>query len=241
MSVLEIENLSVLYQSKKREVLALDKFNAEFCDGMNVVMGSSGCGKTTLLRCILGLTAYDGKITLNGTDLEGIETKNRNFSFVSQDYTLLPQYTVFDNIAFPLKVIGAGRKEITERVYEIAELTELTACLTRKPKYISGGQQQRAAVARALVKRPAICLMDEPFSNTDEVVRTNMRRWIKKVFAETGCMAIYVTHDFKEALAMADKLFIMNNGKLEICGTPEDVFDSGNAAVENLKVNSFIE
>ncbi|MDE6373439.1 MAG: ABC transporter ATP-binding protein, partial [Clostridia bacterium] len=229
MSVLEIENLSVLYQSKKREVLALDNFNAKFCDGMNVVMGSSGCGKTTLLRSILGLTAYDGKITLNGTDLEGIETKNRNFSFVSQDYTLFPQYTVFDNIAFPLKVIGAGRKEITERVYEIAELTELTACLTRKPKYISGGQQQRAAVARALVKRPAICLMDEPFSNTDEVVRTNMRRWIKKVFAETGCMAIYITHDFKEALAMADKLIIMNNGKLEICGTPEDVFDSGNA------------
>lgn len=241
MSVLEVENLSVLYQSKKREVQALNNFNAKFCEGMNVVMGHSGCGKTTLLRCILGLVGYEGKITLNGTDLDGIETKNRNFSFVAQDYTLFPQYTVFDNIAFPLKVIGAGRKEITDRVYEIAELTDLTVCLTRKPKYISGGQQQRVAVARALVKRPAICLMDEPFSNTDEVARTNMRRWIKKVFMETGCMAIYVTHDFKEALAMADKLFIMNNGKLEICGTSDEVFDSGNEVVENLKVNSFIE
>ena len=122
----------------------------------------------------------------------------------------------------------------------MADVADLKYCLTRKPKHISGGQQQRTAIARALVKRPSVCLLDEPFSNTDEETRTRTRRWMKSVFSSTGCMGIYVTHDFREALSLADKLFVMNAGKLEIAGTPEEVFDSGNEAVESLKEGSGI-
>lgn len=154
MSEIEVKNLSVVFKSRKREAVALDEFSATFKDGMNVIVGYSGCGKTTLLRCILGLTDYDGEILLDGKDIDGIATKDRSFSFVSQDFALYPQYTVFENIAFPLKLLRAERKEIEERVCEIAELLDLIVCLNRKPKHISGGQQQRVAIARALVKRP---------------------------------------------------------------------------------------
>ncbi|MGM9665318.1 MAG: ABC transporter ATP-binding protein [Eubacteriales bacterium] len=241
MSEIELKDVCVLYSSKKREVRALDRFSATFYDGMNVIVGYSGCGKTTLLRTVAGLLDYDGEIFVDGEDIEETEVRDRNFSFVSQEYVLYPQYTVFENIAFPLKIMGAGRKEITERVKEIAEITELTACLTRKPRHISGGQQQRTAIARALVKKPSVCLMDEPFSNTDEATRTQMRRWVKNVFVKAGCMAIYVTHDFREALAMADHLYVMDAGRLAISGTPEEVFDSGNEVVESLKAGSFLE
>lgn len=241
MSVIEVKKLSVVYKKKNKSYkVALKEMSATFVDGMNVIVGYSGCGKTTLLRSLLGLIPYSGSIILDGASLENVETKNRRFSYVSQDYALYPQYTVFDNIAFPLKIIGADREEITRRVYEMADLTDLTACLTRKPKHISGGQQQRTAIARALIKRPAACLMDEPFSNLDEQNRAEMRRWIKKTFSKTGCMGIYVTHDFAEAIVMADKLFVMNDGKLEISGTPEEIFDSGNEVVETLKEGSFL-
>lgn len=238
MSEIEVKNVSVEFKSKKREAVALDDFSATFSDGMNVVVGYSGCGKTTLLRCILGLTDYDGDIYLDGQDLYDIATKDRNFSFVSQEYVLYPQYTVFENIAFPLKLLKAGREEITQRVNEMAEMLELTACLNRKPKHISGGQQQRVAIARALVKRPSVCFMDEPFSNTDEVTRMQTVRWLKKAFDATGCTCLYVTHDFKEALTLADTIYVMNEGKLEIFGTPDEIFNSNNEVVKTLKEGS---
>ncbi|MGN0813418.1 MAG: ABC transporter ATP-binding protein [Candidatus Coproplasma sp.] len=239
MSEIAVKNLSVVYKSKKREAVALDDFSATFKEGMNVIVGYSGCGKTTLLRCILGLVDYDdGGIFLDGQDLYDIATKDRNFSFVSQEYVLYPQYTVFENIAFPLKLLKAGREEITQRVKEMAEMLDLTACLNRKPKHISGGQQQRVAIARALIKRPSVCLMDEPFSNTDEVMRAQTVRWLKKAFDVTGCTCLYVTHDFKEALILADTIYVMNEGKLELCGTPDDVFNSDNQVVKILKEGS---
>ena len=112
MSEIEVKNLSVVFKSRKREAVALDEFSATFKDGMNVIVGYSGCGKTTLLRCILGLTDYDGEILLDGKDIDGIATKDRSFSFVSQDLAIYPQYTVFENIAFPLKLLRAERKEM---------------------------------------------------------------------------------------------------------------------------------
>lgn len=241
MSVIDVKNLSVVYRKKNKSYkVALKEMSATFTDGMNVIVGYSGCGKTTLLRSLLGLTPYTGQVILDGANLENVETKNRRFSYVSQEYALYPQFTVFDNIAFPLKLMGADRQEITKRVYELAELTELTACLTRKPKHISGGQQQRTAIARALIKRPVACLLDEPFSNLDEQNRTETRRWVKQILAKIGCMGIYVTHDFAEALVLADKLFVMNDGRLEICGTSEEIFNSHNEVVETLMAGSFL-
>lgn len=240
MSEITIKDLSVTFKSKKREVLALDEFNATFREGMNVIVGYSGCGKTTLLRCIAGLQDYEGEIYFDGEDLDDVPTKDRNFSFVSQNYVLYPNYTVFENIAFPLKIMRAGRAEITERVRAMAEMLDLTACLNRKPKHISGGQQQRVAIARALVKNPLVCLLDEPFSNTDESMRSQTVRDLKRAFDATGCMGIYVTHDFKEALLLADRLFVMNEGRLEMSGTPDEVFESENEVVKILKESSSI-
>ena len=242
MSVIEAREVSVCFKSKKRTIAALDRFSAVFGEGMNVIVGYSGCGKTTLLRTITGLTdCDDGQILLDGDDITDMQTKDRNFAYVSQEYVLYPQYTVFDNIAFPLRQIGAGKEEIIRRVKEIAELTDLTACLTRKPKHISGGQQQRVAIARALVKQPAVCLMDEPFSNIDEQTRSKTVRWIKTTFRAVGCTAIYVTHDFREALALADTLYVMNEGRLELAGPPEKVFESDHPVVRAMREGSFPE
>lgn len=238
MSEVVAKNVSVEFKSKKYEVVALDGFNARFKEGMNVIVGYSGCGKTTLLRCITGLQDYEGDIYLDGEDLDEISVKDRNFSFVSQSYSLYPHLTVFENIAFPLKIIKATREEITERVKEVANLLDLTICLNRKPKNISGGQQQRVAIARALVKRPSVCLMDEPFSNTDESMRGHTVKWLKKAFETTGCTCIYVTHDFKEALLLADTLYVMNEGRLELSGTPDEIYESDNAVVKSLKEGS---
>lgn len=241
MSELCIQDVSVYYHGRRRDVAALDHFSATFTDGMNVIVGYSGCGKTTLLNAILGLTHYEGQILFNGRDLSALGTGERGFSYVSQDLALFPQSTVFDNIAFPLKMLGAERGEITRRVREIAELTDLTHCLMRSPKHISGGQQQRVAIARALVKRPAVCLLDEPFSNADELLRVRMRRWMRDVFAETGCMALYVTHDLREALALADRLYVMNEGTLALAGTPQEVIASGDEVIADLRAASGME
>ena len=241
MSVIELKDVSVIYENKKKAVSALDKFSVTFGEGINVVVGYSGCGKTTLLKAICGQVEYEGQISMDGIDIECMSTQDRNLAYVSQEYVLYPQYTVFDNIAFPLKQLGAERNEIVRRVKEIASLTGLTACLTRNPKHISGGQQQRVAIARALVKQPAVCLLDEPFSNVDEQTSVNMRVWLKSLFRAIGCTVIYVTHDLKEAFSMADNLYVMDNGKLVLSGTSKAVYESGNSVVEALKGGSLSE
>lgn len=240
MSVIEVKNLSVVYETKKYETVALDDFSAVFENGMNVIVGYSGCGKTTLLRSILGLTDYDGDVLLDGENLENVMTKDKNFSYVSQEYVLYPQYTVFENIAFPLKLLKASREEIVERVKEVAQMLGLSACLNRKPKHISGGQQQRVAIARAIVKRPSVCFLDEPFSNTDEATRVQSVKWLKEVFEMTGISCLYVTHDFREALELADRIYVMNKGKLELVGTPEEILASNNEIVRTLKEGSLL-
>lgn len=233
---IEINNLTVTYVNKKREeVVALNDLNCVFdSNAINVVVGYSGCGKTTLLKCIAGLLDYDGTIIVDGVDLDTVDIAERNLSFVSQQYILYPNMTIFDNIAFPLKITGAPRSEIVERVTDIADKLELTYCLTRKPKHLSGGQQQRVALARALVKRPDICLFDEPLSNVDVQLRTKLRVLIKTAIKSLNTTAVYVTHDITEALALADKIFVLCDGKLEISGTPTEVYNSNNQIVKSL-------
>ena len=236
MPLIEIKNLT--YQYKKNGVVtAIDDLSCSFVDGaFNVIVGPSGCGKTTLLKLISCLLEpYEGEILTNFVDIKQLTIKERRMAFVSQEYVLYPHLTVFDNIAFPLKAIGADREEIIRRVYEVADELELTDCLPRKPRYLSGGQKQRVALARAVVKNADLYLFDEPLSNIDYVMRNEQRTLIKKTIQSHQKTAIYVTHDFKEALALADYLYVMDEGKIVISGKPLDVFDSGVEIVEDFK------
>lgn len=234
MAVIQVKNLNVIYMHKKQTVRALDDFCAEFTPGINVVIGYSGCGKTTLLRAVAGLIDYDGEIFLDENCIDDVPTQKRNMAYVSQQYVLYSNKTIFDNIAFPLKMKGAGRKEIEETVSEIGEVFNLTHCFTRLPRHLSGGQKQLTAVARALVKRPSVCLMDEPLSNVDVQKRTDIRIKLKSFLKGTGCTTIYVTHDMDEAFAVADKIFVMAEGKLEVCGKAAEILASKNKAVRAL-------
>lgn len=240
MPKIVFENLTVVLSHKKDRTVAIDDMSVTFGSGIfNVIVGSSGCGKTTLLKTVAGLVRpASGSIYFDGINADEISVGERNVSYVSQNYALIPHKTVYDNISFPLRIMGAPRAEIDSRVKEISKRLGLTACLTRKPKHISGGQQQRAALARALVKRPDICLMDEPLSNLDPELRTDARKLIKDVFSDSGMTVIYVTHDFREAMTLADYLIVMDEGKIAVEGEPKKVYASGNQIVKDFILSS---
>ena len=237
MSNIKIENLTVKFESKKKPtVAALDDVSLDIKDAtLNVIVGYSGCGKTTLLRSIAGLQEYEGYIYFDGVDGDTLSVQQRNVSMVTQNYVLYRTMTVFENIAFPLTIAGASKEEIIERVYYVAERLGIKHCLSRKPKHLSGGQQQKVALARALIKKPDIYLFDEPLSNFDAQKRSESRLLIKKIIKENNATALYVTHDFEEAMALADYLIVMVDGRIEIEGEPLEVYNSGNEIVESLK------
>lgn len=240
MPQIEIKDLVCIYpvkNSREKSVTALDHVSMKINDGQfTVIVGYSGCGKTTLLRCIAGLQDYQGDIIFDSSDASGIDIRRRNLAFVSQQFTLYPRLTVFDNIALPLLSARTEKHEIVDRVYAIARDLELLPCLTRKPKQISGGQQQRVALARALIKNPKVCLLDEPLSNVDPQMRIEQRHYIKRVLQKAGCTVVYVTHDIREGMAMADQLVVMADGKISISGTPLDVYESGNPVIQSLLI-----
>ena len=239
MSKIIIKDLIVDYPGKKKKdphIVVLDHLSATFEDGsFNVIIGESGCGKTTLLKTIIGLLPYDGDINVDGNDFDLYTIPERNLAYVSQEFALYPHLTIFDNIAFPLKLNGASREEIIKTVNNIALELDLTHCLTRKPRHLSGGQQQRVALARAMVKSPSIYLFDEPLSNVDPLFRTEERHYIKKTIKKYGATAIYVTHDLQEAWSIADKIFVMDKGKIVLEGTPEEILSSDNPKALEIK------
>ena len=234
MPKIVIKDLVVDYPGKKKKdppIIVINKLNAVFENGsFNVIIGKSGSGKTTLLKTIIGSLPYDGDIDVDGNDFDLYTIPERNLAYVSQEFALYPHMTIFDNIAFPLKLGGASRNEIIETVNKIADELELTPCLTRKPRHLSGGQQQRVALARAMVKSPSIYLFDEPLSNVDQSSRAEERQFIKSTIKKYGATAIYVTHDLQEAWALADKIFILDEGKIILEGTPKELLDSNNPA-----------
>ena len=238
MPKIEINNLTYIYNNRKGgEITAINDLSCVFESGkFNVIIGSSGCGKTTLLRVVAGLNdEFEGSVLENGKNILDYTVEERNISYVTQNYALYPHMTVFDNIAFPLKIKRANKEEIIDRVYKIAKELDLMVCLSRKPKYLSGGQKQRIALARSLIKGSELYLFDEPLSNIDPQVRAEQRIFIKRIIEKYNATAIYVTHDFQEALALADNLFVMDEGKIVISGNPQDVYKSGNPIV-----NAFI-
>lgn len=244
MPKIEFKDVSFEYSRSRKhdEAIALDCLSAVFNDDtFNVVIGPSGCGKTTLLRLITGFyDEYDGEIFIDNKNADELSVADRRVAYINQDNALYPHLTVFDNIAFPLRAVGASREEIIERVNTVAKQLDLIPTLSRKPRYLSGGQKQRVAIARGLIKNAKIYLFDEPFSNADLARRTEQRFFLKKIVKEHHATAVYVTHDFSEALAIADYIYVMENGKILAYGTPKEIFSSGNEIVESyIKATNF--
>jgi sulfate transport system ATP-binding protein len=190
------------------------------------LLGPSGSGKTTLLRVIAGLEIPDdGSVLCGGEDVTGLSARDRNVGFVFQHYALFRHMTVFENIAFGLRVRRRPDAEVRERVTELLRLIRLDGLERRLPSELSGGQRQRVALARALAARPRLLLLDEPFGALDARVRQELRQWLRRLHDEIGMTSVFVTHDQEEAFEVADRVVVMNEGRIEQAGTPQEVFD----------------
>lgn len=222
LSRIKIKNLSKSYGS----VNAVTKFSVEIDSGMFLVLlGPSGCGKTTIIKSIAGLIdPTEGQIYIDNILINKLPPKDRDVAMVFQNYALYPHMSVYDNIAFPLKMRKLSKHEIKNKVENTASLLELTQFLKRKPKELSGGQMQRVALARALVRKPKLFLMDEPLSNLDAKLRMQMRTEIRKLQKKIGITTIYITHDQIEAMSMADQIIVMNKGVIQQIGSPHEIY-----------------
>ncbi|WP_457742002.1 ABC transporter ATP-binding protein [Thermococcus sp.] len=215
-------------------VVAVKDMTLEVKDGeFMILLGPSGCGKTTTLRMIAGLEEptrgqiYIGdQLVADPEEEVFVPPKDRDIAMVFQSYALYPHMTVYDNIAFPLKLRKVPKQEIDQRVREVAEMLGLTELLRRKPRELSGGQRQRVALGRAIIRKPKVFLMDEPLSNLDAKLRVKMRAELKKLQKQLGVTTIYVTHDQVEAMTMGDRIAVINHGVLQQVGTPEEVYNS---------------
>lgn len=211
--------------------VALDDVSLDFPDGELVaLLGPSGCGKTTLLRIIAGLEQADsGTVLLEGKDATDSHVRERQVGFVFQHYALFKHMTVFDNVAFGLRMKGRGQrpseKQIREKVHVLLNLVQLDWLADRYPVQLSGGQRQRIALARALAVEPRVLLLDEPFGALDAKVRKELRRWLRKLHEELHVTSIFVTHDQEEAMEVADRVVLMNHGRVEQHGPPEAVYN----------------
>ena len=224
MSYLEIKNLQKKYT--KDGPLVVNNMNLSIEKGEFIVfLGPSGCGKTTTIRMISGLEDISGgEILIDGEDVIGKKPKDRGVSMIFQSYAIWPHMTVFDNIAYPLKLQKVPKDEIKKRVTAAAEATDIVGLLNRYPAQMSGGQRQRVAVSRAIVVKPKIFLMDEPLSNLDAKLRVQMRTVIKKLQRRLGITTIYVTHDQEEALAISDRIAVIKEGEVMQVGSPENIY-----------------
>ncbi|MBC7142316.1 MAG: sn-glycerol-3-phosphate ABC transporter ATP-binding protein UgpC [Rhodobacteraceae bacterium] len=192
-----------------------------------VIVGPSGCGKSTLLRMVAGLeTVTSGEVRINGARVNEKEPMDRNIAMVFQNYALYPHMSVFDNMAFGLKIAGKPKAEIAARVADAARLLQLEPYLQRKPRELSGGQRQRVAMGRAIVREPDVFLFDEPLSNLDAKLRVQMRLEIRQLQRKLGITALYVTHDQVEAMTLADRMIVMNAGVAEQIGAPMQVYEN---------------
>ena len=208
-------------------VLAVQDFNLEIGDKEFIVLvGPSGCGKSTTLRMVAGLEEISGgELLIDGKVVNDVAPKDRDIAMVFQSYALYPHMTVYENMAFPLKLRNFPKEEIDKRVREAAETLDITQYLDRKPKALSGGQRQRVAIGRAIVREPKVLLMDEPLSNLDAKLRNQMRAEIIKLRQKIDTTFMYVTHDQTEAMTLGDRIVIMKDGVIQQVGTPQEVFD----------------
>ena len=208
-------------------VVAVQEFSLDIQDKEFIVLvGPSGCGKSTTLRMVAGLEEItDGDLIIDGKRVNNVAPKDRDIAMVFQSYALYPHMTVYDNMAFSLKLRHMSKDEIDRKVKEAAEILDITQYLKRKPKALSGGQRQRVAIGRAIVRAPKVMLMDEPLSNLDAKLRNEMRAEIIKLRKRIDTTFIYVTHDQTEAMTLGDRIVIMKDGYIQQIGTPQDVFN----------------
>ena len=225
MASVEFKNVDKIYSGNTPVV---KDFNLTIEDGEFVVfLGPSGCGKSTILRMLAGLEEISGgEILIGGKVINDIEPKERNIAMVFQSYALYPHMTVYDNIAFTLKLAGLSKQEIQDKTRPVTDMLQLTPLLKRKPGALSGGQRQRVAMGRAMVRTPEVFLFDEPLSNLDAKLRNAMRSEIKQLHNKLKKTTVYVTHDQVEAMTLADRVVILRGGKIEQVGTPKEIFHS---------------
>ena len=209
-------------------VIGVDAIDLEIRDKeFMVFLGPSGCGKTTTMRMIAGLEELTGgQILIDGEVVNDVDARDRDVAMVFQSYALYPNMSIYENIRFPLRMRGVPKDQHDRMVREAAEIVELGELLDRKPKALSGGQRQRAALARAVVRHPQVFLMDEPLSNLDAKLRLTMRAQLKHIQRKLQTTTVYVTHDQIEAMTLADRIAIMNKGKIQQLGTPDEVYNN---------------
>lgn len=225
MSIINLKNISKSYDGEEFAIkdLSLTVNDGEFL----VLVGPSGCGKSTTLRMIAGLEDItSGSILIDDVVVNDLPPGKRDIGMVFQNYALYPHMTVEENLAFPLKVKKTDKNTIKERVAEIAELVELGSLLKRYPKQLSGGQRQRVALGRAIIRKPKVFLFDEPLSNLDAKLRTQMRNEIISLQRKLDVTAVYVTHDQTEAMTMGDRIVLMNKGEIMQIGTPDEIYNT---------------
>ena len=225
MSNVKLEHVSKIYDNQKKVIndVSLEIKDKEFL----VLVGSSGCGKSTVLRMIAGLEDIsEGNIIIGDRVVNNVHPKDRDISFVFQSYALYPHMSVYENMAFPLKMRGYKKNEIEKKVLEAAEFLDLKELLNRKPKQLSGGQRQRVALGRAIVREPKVFLMDEPLSNLDAKLRAKTRAELKKLHEKLQTTFIYVTHDQTEALTLGDRIAVIDKGVIQQVDTPDIIYNS---------------
>jgi sn-glycerol 3-phosphate transport system ATP-binding protein len=227
MASLSFNNVIKRYGSGKDALQVLHGVNADIKDHeFIVIVGPSGCGKSTLLRMVAGLEEVsDGQISIGGKVVNELEPSERDIAMVFQNYALYPHMSVFDNMAYGLKIAKVPQDEIKARVDKAAKILELGQLLDRKPRALSGGQRQRVAMGRAIVRQPQVFLFDEPLSNLDAKLRVQTRLEIQKLHRELGITSLFVTHDQVEAMTLAQRMMVMNAGRMEQFGTPEEVYN----------------
>jgi len=226
MASITLNNVVKRYGSGKHVNPVIHGVNAQIADGeFIVIVGPSGCGKSTLLRMVAGLEEIsEGEISIGPRVVNNLEPAERDIAMVFQNYALYPHMSVFDNMAYGLKIAKVPVDEIKARVDKAARILEIGAFLQRKPRELSGGQRQRVAMGRAIVRQPQVFLFDEPLSNLDAKLRAQTRLEIQKLHRELGITSLFVTHDQVEAMTLAQRMIVMNGGVMEQFGTPEEVY-----------------
>ena len=226
MASISLKNVIKRYGIGKTATQVIHGVNAEIADGeFIVIVGPSGCGKSTLLRMVAGLEEVSGgEVCIGNRVVNDLEPAERDIAMVFQNYALYPHMTVFDNMAYGLKIAKVPKDEIKTRVDKAAKILELGGLLDRKPRDMSGGQRQRVAMGRAIVRQPQVFLFDEPLSNLDAKLRAQTRLEIQKLHRELGITSLFVTHDQVEAMTLAQRMMVMNAGVMEQFGTPEEVY-----------------
>jgi len=219
-------------------VVAVNNVNLEIKDGsFMVLLGPSGCGKTTILRLIAGLEKpTEGRVYIDDRDVTELSPKDRDIAMVFQTYSLYPHMTVYENIAFPLRIRRIKRDELDIRVREVADMLGLSEMLHKKPRELSGGQRQRVAMGRAIIRKPRVFLFDEPLSNLDAKLRIQMRAELSRLHKQLGITSIYVTHDQVEAMTLGDEIAVINKGEIQAVGEPLEIYKKPN----NVFVAGFI-